>query len=128
MTILEKYQQEDSPAGFRPWAYTVLRLKIGNYLKSQKARRERFRGSYSEQVEQEVSGPDWDHDLRRKLIECFRLLAQANRRFARVLNLSHQGYRAQEICKRLRISLSNLYSILSRGRSLIRRCLERGEL
>jgi DNA-directed RNA polymerase specialized sigma24 family protein len=103
-------------------------MKIGNYLKSQRVHKRRFSGGYSAQVEQAISAPGSDHDLRRRLVECFKQLVRVNRRFARVLNLSHQGYLADEICGRMRITLSNLYSIMSRGRSLLKQCLESGRL
>jgi DNA-directed RNA polymerase specialized sigma24 family protein len=46
-----------------------------------------------------------------------------NPRYARVLNLIHLGYNTEEICRRMKLTRSNLYSIVSRARALLSDCV-----
>ena len=51
-----------------------------------------------------------------------------NNRFARILNFHYQGYAVVEVCERLRLTSTNFYSILSRARSMLELCLEKGDV
>ncbi|MCP4703685.1 MAG: hypothetical protein GY865_03665, partial [candidate division Zixibacteria bacterium] len=51
-----------------------------------------------------------------------------NRRHARILNLHFLGYTTEEICSRLEITKTNMYSLLSRARSMLELCLNKGSL
>ncbi len=128
VTVLEKYKTAEFREGFRAWAYSVLRMKIGNYLQSKKIREGEFdlRSGAEKLSEPKVYQPDWD--LETTLIDCLRKIVKVNPRYARVLSLSYQGYRAEEICHRLRVTRSNLYSLLSRSRAMLNNCLETGKV
>ena len=43
-------------------------------------------------------------------------------------NLIQQGYKSDEICRKLRVTPNNFYVILSRGRQLMKMCLEEGSI
>jgi RNA polymerase sigma-70 factor (ECF subfamily) len=128
LTVLEKYKAEESRGGFEAWVYTILRMKIGNYLQAMKTAQERIvdTTATTEPPTTAVSGPDWATE--RVLVDCLRKVTKAHPRYARVLNLAYQGYQADEICRRLRVTRSNLYSMLSRGRSMLSKCLETGRV
>ena len=126
MTILEKFRAEKIPDNFEAWAHGVLRMKIGNFLQKREVRHkvmvdEMFIGGAAEQ-------PDIppNPEFKRKLLDCLRKIIQVYPRYARALNLVHQGYKTNEICDRMGINAGNLYVILNRGRSMLGRCLIKG--
>ena len=128
VTMLQKYKTEQFPGGFEAWAYTVLRMKIGNYLQFKRVRQEdhsRDSGG-ARRAGYTAREPDWG--LESALIDCLKKIVRANPRYARVLNLSYQGYQVEEICNRLDVTRSNLYSMLSRSRSMLNLCLETGRV
>lgn len=127
ITVLEKYKEVLPEIEFEAWAYQVLRNKIGNYFRKRDVRRRAMRDTgLSEQVP-EVMSAEPDADLWYRLRICLRKLILAYPRYARVLNLIHQGYTTDEISARLRISRNNLYTILSRGRAMLSDCIFNGE-
>jgi RNA polymerase sigma factor (sigma-70 family) len=122
-TVFEKYRTETFTTSFEAWTYGVLRRKISNHLQSSKAERQRLDRSSNEGTSGHSSGSP-EHELERRLSECLKRIGKANPRYARVLNLSYQGYKTKEICERLRISPNAMYSVLCRGRSLLKKCLK----
>jgi RNA polymerase sigma factor (sigma-70 family) len=120
-TVFEKYRHEEFTVGFLAWAHGVLRMKIGNYL--QKKRRT---GEREAELDEDVDAPSHEVDatLKRHLLDCLRELIQAGGYYARILNLAHQGYQTAEICRRVGITANNYYVTLSRGRSMLRDCLQ----
>jgi RNA polymerase sigma-70 factor (ECF subfamily) len=126
LTVLEKYKTEEFPAGFEAWVNGVLRMKIGNYLQSKKVRQERFDHGPTVEGISRFGSVQPNPDLEAKLTDCMRKIVKVFPRYARVLSLSYQGYGASEICDRLHVTRNNLYSILSRSRSILNKCLEMG--
>ncbi len=126
LTVLEKYKTEEFPAGFEAWVNGVLRMKIGNYLQSKKVSQERFDHGPTVEGISRFGSVQPNPDLETKLTDCMRKIVKAFPRYARVLSLSYQGYGASEICDRLQVTRNNLYSILSRSRSILNKCLEIG--
>jgi RNA polymerase sigma factor (sigma-70 family) len=124
LTVLEKYKTLTGSVDFEAWAYTVLRNKIGNYLQSRSVRNRTMRSSGQTDTAPAgiLSAPD--PDLRRRLKRSLRLLVKTNPRYARVLNLAHQGYTTAEICERLKISPNHLYVLLNRSRKLLTQYLD----
>ena len=128
MTVLQKYKTEQFTISFEAWAYGVLKMKIGNYLQSARIKR-----PHSELDKQPPGHPQTtvqagDPTLRRQLLDCLKKLTRKNLLYARVVNLIQQGYQTSEITCRLSIQPNYMYTILNRGRSLLRNCLETGEL
>lgn len=121
-TVFEKYRQEQFTVGFLAWAHGVLRMKIGNYL--QKKRR---KGEREAELVEEVDTPSHrvDPTLKRHLLDCLHELIRAGGQYARILNLAHQGFATAEVCARVGITANNYYVTLSRGRSMLKDCLQR---
>jgi RNA polymerase sigma factor (sigma-70 family) len=126
LTVLEKYKTEEFPAGFEAWVNGVLRMKIGNYLQSKKVSQERFEHGPTVEGISRFANVQPNPELEIRLADCMRKIVRVFPRYARVLSLSYQGYGAAEVCDRLRVTRSNLYSILSRSRSILNKCLEIG--
>lgn len=124
--ICDKYKGIDFEVGFSAWAYTVMKNSIiGYYRKNPRP---------DQQHTQIVEGGTiskshtLDPEFRRRLLVCIKKVATANQRFARTLNLQFQGYRATEICDKLGLAKANYYSILSRARSMLKLCLDKGDI
>lgn len=117
---------ETFKVGFEPWAWGVLRIKIKNYFHqlSIQAGRETDKS----QIEETSAATDIDPELERNLIECLKKIAGKTRRFARILNLFYQGYKTNEVCEKLSINRNSCHVTLHRGRSMLKKCLETGEV
>lgn len=126
ITVLEKLKSAPSGDNFEPWAYTVLRNKIGNYLQSHNLRQKTMiRSEHIEDLDKPTMAAV-DPLLRRKLIECLKKMFKKAPRYARVLNFAHQGYDTEEICRRLNMKSNNLYVVLNRSRKMLSDCLDGG--
>jgi RNA polymerase sigma factor (sigma-70 family) len=126
LTVLQKYRT-DAPAGrFEAWAYGILRRKIGNCYQKQDVRG-RVMGDVGriEEMADALVGTS-SPLVRRKLLECLRLLVRGFPRYARVLNLMYQGYDTKEVCRRLHIRPGYVYVLLNRGRDMLSDCIENG--
>ena len=123
-TILEKYRSIEFESSFSGWAYQVL----NNKLMTTVATRSRRRDKLAEAAESETHSHEETRPagLERRLLECLRSLNRVNRRHARILNLHYLGYAVDEICTKLELTRSNFYSILSRARSQLQKCLKEG--
>ncbi len=120
-TIFEKFRTETFTRGFYPWSYGVLRMKIGNYLQHKKRRGDRQIALHEGIPDGSSSG---DSSLRRLLLECLGQMVRSKPRYARILNLSHQGYTTDQICSRLKMNANQYYVALNRSRSRLRACLK----
>jgi RNA polymerase sigma factor (sigma-70 family) len=127
-TVLSKYKVDLSIVNFEAWAYGVLRMKIGNHLQKKNTRQEQPLLENESLDAAKKSAYQCDPELALRLSNCVRKLVTTFPRYARVLNLIHQGYKSDEICQRLKISPNNMYVILSRGRSMLKQCLEEGDI
>lgn len=122
MTILQKYKTETFTKGFMQWGHGVLKMKIGNYLQAKKrpsGQSEEFQDDYA--LHSAMSN---NPDLKRFLSNCLSDLVKSFGQYARAVNLTFQGYNSKEISGRLGITVNNYYVVLSRGRSLLKVCLE----
>ena len=126
IAIAEKYRSIDYQTSFASWAYKVLEYKTLDYFRS-RGRHEDKMKNVSEEIQ---TGHSLDIDLSTKgqMLDCLGKIGEANRRFARILNLHYQGYTSDEICQKLTISKSNFYVVLSRARSMLELCLEKGDV
>jgi len=125
LTVAQKYKTERYEIGFEEWAYGVLRMKIGNYLQKRNTERKIMSRSESDRLTSRAELKA-DPILRRNLLKCLKKIVSVNKMYARALNLVYQGYKTSEICSRLKINSGNYYVVLSRGRSMLRTCLETG--
>jgi RNA polymerase sigma factor (sigma-70 family) len=126
LVVLEKYKTGSPPRDFEAWAYGVLRNTIGNYYQSREAQRRVFVADSPIRDAPAKASRASDAVLQRHLRDCFRKMIKDYPRYARVLNLAHQGYETDEICMKLKVRRDNLYNLLNRGRRLLRNLLERG--
>lgn len=127
-TILQKYKTETFTVSFAAWAFGVLWMKIGNHLQSSKAQQERLFFDPAPDRHATTRTDDTQIDLKRQLQDCLRKLARIKPRYVRALNLRYQGFTTEEICKRMKVTAGNLYWLLSKGRFLLKKCLETGKV
>jgi RNA polymerase sigma factor (sigma-70 family) len=123
--IYQKYKDIDFKRSFFAWAYKVLENKILDHIKS----RQRLKNQPTVLINDDYSYLSWhfDPNLKIRLIECFRELSRVNNKFARILNLKYHGFTTGEICGKMNLSNNNLYTIVSRARSLLEACIRRKE-
>ena len=124
-TVFEKYKEIEFQKSFAAWAYRVLENKILAHFKTRKLEENKLAHLASHIGQHQSANPD--AALESKLLECLNKLGDANRKYARILNFHYQGYTVTEICEKLSLTHTNLYTILSRARSMLLACLERGE-
>ena len=122
--ILERYRQEAFSVSFESWSWGVLRMTIRSYF--QQLGIEKARMSYESLDDSGLAGEPHDPTLVGQLLGCLRQLCGIDRRFARVLNLAYQGFKTDEICRRLDVSSNYYYVLLHRGRSFLKQCLQSG--
>jgi RNA polymerase sigma factor (sigma-70 family) len=119
--VAQKYQETVFASSFAGWAHNVLRNTMLSHIRS-KATRARLQPQMIEAMA-DCGSRDVDDDLRRRVLSCLERVAQSNRRFARALNLSYQGFTAVEISAKLGIKTEYLYVVLGRARSMLESCL-----
>lgn len=121
--VLEKYRNETFAVNFEAWAYGVLRMCIKTYYRETAQTGRILRDESVTGRKVEASSMAADPVVESRLLECLRKLTTYNRRYARVLNLSYQGYLAEEICQRMNLSRNALYVLLNRARSALWACI-----
>ena len=126
MTILKKYRKIEFKTSFSAWAHRVLNNKILDFHKIKSSHLKKLEEIY----ETGNSSPlrNKDNTLEQSLLDCLKQINAAYRRHARVLNLHYQGFKVAEICSKLKVTRTNLYSILSRARNMLETCLEKGDI
>jgi DNA-directed RNA polymerase specialized sigma24 family protein len=99
--------------------------KILTHARSARVRQEKHQLIRQEQgtsVSSEMSR------LEPRLLDCLRKLHAVNKRHARLVNLCYQGYSVDEICRKMNLTRTNLYTILSRARTALQVCLDEGDI
>lgn len=112
--------------GFAAWAHKILRNEVIDYYRGEQTRRRRE----TDLEDVNITPPSRveDHDLKIRLKECLKKLNAGFGRHARILNMRYAGYDTREICSRLGVTPNNLYVMLCRARTLLKQCLESGEI
>ncbi|UCC43934.1 MAG: sigma-70 family RNA polymerase sigma factor [Candidatus Zixiibacteriota bacterium] len=124
MTIANKYRTIEFETSFAAWSYRVLENVLGRYYRSKKRRaRVIAQGGESQSL---PPAPEENPMLKSRLLECLKLISKTKLRHARILTLHFQGYSVKEICKRLGLSVNNLYVMLWRARAMLAECIEKG--
>lgn len=124
--IAAKYLTVELEGKFSSWVYGVLEKQLLYYYRTRANQQKKQTA-----IEETGTGDEsvgLDPHLKLSLERCFKKLCGANRRYARILNLSYNGYRIDEVCRRLKMTKNNVYIVLSRGRALLKNCLKTGEL
>ena len=126
MTIAKKYKDITFEKSFAAWAHKVLENNTLYYFRKKKTHESRFVQSFdNEQVE---SLRNLEPGLKKQLIFCLKKISGANTRHARILVLIYQGFNMSEICEKLSVTKNAAYITLSRARSMLRVCLEKGDI
>jgi RNA polymerase sigma factor (sigma-70 family) len=124
--VFSKYKEIVYETSFVAWAHKVLQNVVMNH-NSRRARRKSDTDSFDESDQSEF-GCNSDPLFEAALLECLQKVGKRSLQFARALNLSYQGYGVAEICSKLELTRSNFYSVLSRARTLLALCLQKGGL
>jgi len=128
MTIYKEYRGIDYTTSFSAWAYKVLDNRILGCIQKRKRENGRIETGANRDAVQVEARDSSTPGLKQRLLECLQKIGSRNIRYARILNLHYQGYRTNEICDRLSMKPETFYSILSRARSLLEICLEKGDV
>ena len=123
LRIAESYRQTDIHSSFAGWAHAVLKNTTMEHFRRRNSDRRKTETLARRQAADGSSSPD--PRLRTGLADCLKALHESNPTYARVLSLHFQGFTTTEICEKLTMTTSNLYTILSRSRSALRDCLKR---
>lgn len=126
MVVAKKYKEIDIKVSFAAWAHQILKNEIMKYYRSKATQKETNTEPAENIVNSPVHSPD--PELKNALLECLRKICRTNPRYARTLNLKYQGYETKEICRKLKTTPGNLHVILFRARSLLKACLNKGDL
>lgn len=128
VTISKEYNNITFTTSFNAWACKVLDNRMLDYFRKKKRESKRFDKSATPDSDSMATGMNSNPDLKRKLKECLRKICHRNIRYARILNLHFLGYRTHEICGNLSVKPATLYSALSKARSMLEICLEKGDI
>lgn len=123
-TVAAKYRREEIERSFAAWAYRILENKLREYYRTKVSERNRLNRLQAIRPSPDVTNPN--PVLRSRLLKCLGEISRANTRYARVLVRIYQGYEVEEICRQMRLSRNNCYSLLYRARLRLRECLRRG--
>ncbi|MFH2037260.1 MAG: RNA polymerase sigma factor [Candidatus Zixiibacteriota bacterium] len=124
--VSTKYKGIIFEKSFSAWAHDVLNKEVLKYYRS-KFIHKKF---ISDDDILTTPPPMWTPDpiLKQKLLDCMKKLLDSNQRYARAINLKYQGFLIEDICEKMKVTANNVYAIISRARSLLKHCLETGEL
>jgi len=125
-TVIQKYKGVEIETSFAAWAQRVLDLNILEYIRKKGRTARRFEPMPDE--ESSITAGNPNPTLKLKLLDCLKKVSQANRRHARILVFIYQGFGVEEVCDKLKLTVNNYYSVLSRARSMLEVCLEKGEV
>jgi len=125
-TVLEKLTDNIRAEEFSSWALGILRNKIGNFLRRKARRGELTIDSFEIDFFTPLYEPI-NPLLERQIVDCLKKMRIDKSRYARILNLVHQGYQTEEICKRMDIKPNYFYVLLKRSREMLNRCLDGSE-
>lgn len=124
--VAREYRDTAIHTSFAAWACKVLDNRILASLRA--AQVERKRAVADPAGYPVVADGDISPAVKRRLMNCLEKVGRMNRRYSRILNLRHQGYGTEEICRRLGISAGNCYVLLARARKMLEACLKKGSV
>lgn len=126
LTISKEYKEIEIRISFSAWAYKVLQNRLLKYFDSTK-RVAQHKNALLDRLPRSSSfNPD--PTLEASLIKCLHKISKTNQTYARIINLHYQGFHTEDVCKKLQISPNHSYVILSRARSMLKLCLEKGDI
>jgi RNA polymerase sigma factor (sigma-70 family) len=122
--VAAEYKKINIEASFAAWAHKVMDNRILGYI--QKQRREKGRAASGDFSEYLAASWTPNPSLRMKLLECLKKVGEANRRYARILNLHLIGFSRPEVCEKLGVTRAQSYVVMSRARAMLKECLDSG--
>jgi RNA polymerase sigma factor (sigma-70 family) len=122
--VAEEYRSVNIETSFAAWAHKVMQNRLLGYIQKQRREKGRMASGDTNNCRQASWTPD--PTLRMKLLACLKKVGLANRRYARILNLHHIGFSRDEVCERLGVTRDQSYLIMSRARSMLKKCLDKG--
>ena len=125
MAIAQQYGEIDFQKSFAAWAYRILENKLLYYYRTKKSQADRF-VRMTDEENPDASMPD--PLIKRKLLDCLKKKDRYNARHSQVLNLHYQGYTVEEISGKFDTTKNNVYILLSRSRSMLKTCIETGDI
>ena len=126
LAIIKKYKDVEFQVSFSAWAYKVLENNLLYYYRTEATAKRKKQEIADNKLQPSIINSD--PMIKHKLLNCFKKLTDVNSRYADIIAFHYQGYKIEEICTKMKVSPNNAYIILSRGRSMLRNCLEKGEL
>jgi len=126
LTVLEKYDKLKIEKSFSGWASQVLNNKVLDYYRDKGRRQQRY--EQLPEIDQQPVPWVGDPTFEGEMLKCLKKIGEASNRLARILNLYYQGYKTPEICKSVDCSSGNLYKLLGKARTMLKLCLENGEI
>ncbi len=126
VAISKEYREIEITTSFSAWAYKVLQNRILKYFNSNQRKTSNEESLLQFYVPPGNFKPD--PTLESRLVGCLKKISQAGLKYARILNLFYQGYSTEDVCAKLDIVPNHSYVILSRARSMLRLCLDKGEI
>jgi len=126
MVISKEYSQLEIESSFTAWCRKVLHNRILNYLKKKQTRELNMTTGFD--LADQTAAIGEDLDFKSTLMNCLGKVMENNPKYARILNFYYQGYSTEEICSRLNLTTGHFYVMLSRARSMLAYCLEKGEV
>jgi RNA polymerase sigma-70 factor (ECF subfamily) len=124
-TVVSEFRQVEITTSFSAWTHKVIENRFLAYI--QKKRRQEGRNISLEDTGALTDNWTPDPTLKMRLLNCFKQVGQASRRYARILNLHHLGFKRPEVCEKLGLTVTQSYVIMSRARAMLKECLEKGE-
>ena len=127
MTVHLNYNKIAFKTSFIAWACKVLDYRILSYIQKKRRESRRIDGGITNNAGSLEESINVNPDLKRRLLDCLQKICRRNLRYARILNLHYLGYKTDEICGRMSVKPETFYSALSKARSMLENCLERGD-
>jgi RNA polymerase sigma factor (sigma-70 family) len=124
--VFTEYKNIEYSRSFGAWAYKVLDNQILSYIQTRRRRAGRIDRIQEDDAVADPSLAAGDPAIKIKLLNCLREVGKRNKIYIRMLNYHYQGYATDEICRILALTKSNFYTVLSRARSLLQACLDKG--
>jgi RNA polymerase sigma factor (sigma-70 family) len=124
--VVSEYRQIEFSTSFSAWAHKVIENKFLAYIQTK--RRRSGRDVPLENADFLTDNWTPDPTLKMRLLDCFKQVGRASRRYARILNLHHLGFDRVEVCEKLGMTTAHSYVVMSRARAMLKECLEKGEV
>jgi RNA polymerase sigma-70 factor (ECF subfamily) len=126
LTVAKKYKGVEFKTSFAAWAYKIFEHKLYTYYRAKRTRQSKF--VQVAEYDQTSLSYNPDPALKHRLLDCLQKIGQVNNRYAKILDFHFQGYSGQEVSERLGISKNSVLISLSRARSKLKMCLEKGDI